>query len=229
MASPNSVIKKFVKVVNENTTEPVTEEDLPIEFYELKELARRKVLLRSSVRTDAILYFVVNSFLLALNLFVDFDHITVIYDVWAIWPIFAWSIFLLVHFIIYISDDLPDYRVKMLLIDGAIVLSVNPFLIYINYLANYYAELALISRYTPRLWWPWTGIISIIFFLVHAYFVYYVKDDEKLEKSIKREIMRITKKEGIDLKNIVKFREQMKDVEIETQQPSADKSIEKSK
>jgi len=200
MADSKKVVEKFVNMLN-NTPETADDNtpDLPIEYYELRELAKRRVLLKSSVKAHVVIYCIVNTFLLILNIWVDIwgQQDKTILDVWAIIVMMAWAILLCVHWTVYKTDHWSNYGKKMFMVDVAIMVSLNPFLIYMNYYMNYVTLEGI--HYTPRIWWPWILVICIIVICIHYYLAFYIRSDKRLDKYIKNEMVSLTKEKGFDI------------------------------
>ena len=108
MVAP-SIVKKIVESINNPSND--ASENLPIEFYELREMAKRRVLLRDSVKMDATVYFIANAFLILLNILLKPIHS--IFDLWALWFAIPWGVFLWIHLWVYLTDTEPNYRKKM--------------------------------------------------------------------------------------------------------------------
>ncbi len=83
----SSIIKRLVKEVNKNEDEEssIEEEDIPIEHLELAEIARKRVLIKSTLKSHTIIYLLTNTLLILINLnvFEELIHINDITDFWA--------------------------------------------------------------------------------------------------------------------------------------------------
>jgi cation transport ATPase len=200
MADSRKVAEKFVNILNKSPD--IAEDntpDLPIEYYEIRELAKRRVQLKSSVKAHFVIYCVVNVFLLILNIWVDIwgkSNVS-IFDVWVILVVMAWGILLCVHWTVYKTDQWSNYGKKMFMVDVAVMSSLNPFLIYMNYYMNYVTFEGL--RYTPRIWWPWILVICIIVLCIHYYLAFYIRSDKRLDRNVKNEMAKLTKEKGLNI------------------------------
>jgi hypothetical protein len=118
---------------------------------------------------------------------------TTIYDIWALIPIWSWMIVLWIHFCSYLTYKVSDFRKKMFYFDAAIVVAINPFIIYINNFVNHYAPLLL--NYTATLWWPYIVAISLVVIAIHGYlaFTTTITDEKKLEANIEKEMLKMQK------------------------------------
>ena len=210
MVAP-SIVKKIVESINNPSND--ASENLPIEFYELREMAKRRVLLRDSVKMDATVYFIANAFLILLNILLKPIHS--IFDLWALWFAIPWGVFLWIHLWVYLTDTEPNYRKKMFKIDIAMVIAINPFLIFVNYSINYHN--GTLATFPIGFWWHWTLLLSLIVVIIHYYLISNVKENKKLDDSVQKEIINIAKKEGLDL-NLTKL--QHYDQESKTNQNS---------
>ena len=134
--------QEFLAMVN--NSDQSSEDNLPIEYYELREIAKRRVLLKQAVKAHFLIYLCTNLFLLVLN-FVLYSPSN-IFEIWALIPIGAWGI-LWIHLWVLLTDQIPDFRRKMFLINVAIIIIVIPFIIYMNYWANWANTFAQFSHY----------------------------------------------------------------------------------
>ena len=194
MASP-SIVKKFLAMVN--NSDQSSEDNLPIEYYELREIAKRRVLLKQAVKAHFLIYLCTNLFLLVLN-FVLYSPSN-IFEIWALIPIGAWGIALWIHLWVLLTDQIPDFRRKMFLINVAIIIIVIPFIIYMNYWANWANTFAQFSHYREMIWWPYILTACLIELAVHAYLSRTVPNEPKLDKSIEKEMEKLQKSRKISI------------------------------
>jgi len=64
----SSIIKRLVKEVNKKEDDSSVEEDIPIEHLELAEIARKRVLIKSTLKSHIIIYLLTNTLLILINL-----------------------------------------------------------------------------------------------------------------------------------------------------------------
>ena len=79
MAKRRLIRRLVEEIKHEDLTE---EENLPLEYYELKELAKTRVLLKGSLKIHAIIYLFLNVFVIILNLFAISTTIVHFFDLW---------------------------------------------------------------------------------------------------------------------------------------------------
>ena len=64
----SSIIRRLVKEVNKKEEDSSVEEDIPIEHLELAEIARKRVLIKSTLKSHIIIYLLTNTLLILINL-----------------------------------------------------------------------------------------------------------------------------------------------------------------
>ncbi len=182
----SSIIRRLVKEVNKSETDSSTEDDVPIEHLELAEIAKRRVLIKSTLKSHFIIYLLTNTLLILINLNVFEDPIPIdkITDFWAAWSILIWGIFLIAHAMIVVTMDINDYEKRVFIITTVLNIAIGGLLIYINYLTNY-----LIDINTN--WWIYVFTFLGFFIIAHAWVVFRESDKTKLEKKIRKEMEKL--------------------------------------
>ncbi|MHA1476107.1 MAG: 2TM domain-containing protein [Promethearchaeota archaeon] len=182
----SSIIRRLVKEVNKKEDDSSVEEDIPIEHLELAEIARKRVLIKSTLKSHIIIYLLTNTLLILINLNVFEDPIPIneITDFWAAWPILIWAVALIAHAMIVITININDYDKRVFVITTAMNIAIGGLLVYINYVSNY-----LININTN--WWVYVFTFLGFFIIVHAWVVFRDSDKTKLEKKIRREFEKL--------------------------------------
>ncbi len=182
----SSIIKRLVKEVNKKEDDSSVEEDIPIEHLELAEIARKRVLIKSTLKSHIIIYLLTNTLLILINLNVFEDPIPIneITDFWAAWPILIWAVALIAHAMIVITININDYDKRVFVITTAMNIAIGGLLVYINYVSNY-----LININTN--WWVYVFTFLGFFIIVHAWVVFRNSDKTKLEKKIRKEFEKL--------------------------------------
>jgi len=177
-----------VKEVNkgEDDESSIEEEDIPIEHLELAEIARKRVLIKSTLKSHTIIYLLTNTLLILINLnvFEDLIHINDITDFWVAWPILIWGVGLIAHAMIVITMNINDYDQRVFVITTVMNIAIGGLLVYINYLTNY-----LIDINTN--WWIYVFTFLGFFIIVYAWLVFRDSDKTKLEKKIRKEFEKL--------------------------------------
>jgi hypothetical protein len=192
----SSIIRRLVKEVNKKEDDSSVEEDIPIEHLELAEIARKRVLIKSTFKSHIIIYLLTNTLLILINLNVFEPPIIPIDDIvdfWAAWPILIWGIGLIAHATIVITINIIDYDKRVFVITTVMNIAIGGLLVYINYLTNY-----LIDINTN--WWIYVFTFLGFFIIVHAWLVFRDSDKSKLEKKIRKEYEKL--KELEEKKNL---------------------------
>ena len=183
----SSIIRRLVKEVNKKEDDSSVEEDIPIEHLELAEIARKRVLIKSTFKSHIIIYLLTNTLLILINLNVFEPPIIPIDDIvdfWAAWPILIWGIGLIAHATIVITINIIDYDKRVFVITTVMNVAIGGLLVYINYLTNY-----LIDINTN--WWIYVFTFLGFFIIVHAWLVFRDSDKTKLEKKIRKEFEKL--------------------------------------
>jgi len=182
----SSIIRRLVKEVNKKEDGSSVEEDIPIEHLELAEIARKRVLIKSTLKSHIIIYLLTNTLLILINLnvFEDLIPINEITDFWAAWPIMVWGIGLIAHATIVITINIIDYDKRVFVITTVMNVAIGGLLVHINYLTNY-----LIDINTN--WWIYVFTFLGFFIIVHAWLVFRDSDKTKLEKKIRKEFEKL--------------------------------------
>ena len=179
----SSIIKRLVKEVNKSEDDSsVVEEDIPIEHLELAEIARNRVLIKSTLKSHTIIYLLTNTLLILINLNVFENPIPIneITDFWAAWPILIWGVALIAHATIVFTININDYDKRVFVITTVMNIAIGGLLVYINYLTNYLNDINMI-------WWVYVFTFLGFFIIAHAWVVFRDSDKTKLEKKIRKE------------------------------------------
>jgi len=163
------------------------DEDMDLEFYELREEAVKRVAIKSSVKIHLVVWAVINIFLVFLNLLLTNFHVTGISDFWAFWTICGWGFGLYVHSTVWLTLNVKNLGKKMfyihILVGGGLIV----FLMAINLLTM-----------PTYLWFGWVVGAEIALILLH-YYISFISTGHRLEQAIKQEIeflkQRITKEQ----------------------------------
>ena len=96
-----SLIKRLVREVKD--VEPFPAENLPIEEYEIQELARTRVILKYSIKVHLLVFVCVNILLMTINIFTTLNTNGKIIEFWALWVIIGWGFLLWMHILLGLS------------------------------------------------------------------------------------------------------------------------------
>jgi len=182
------IVKRLVKEIDD-IVEEEEEENYPIEYYELQELAKIRVLLKSSFKTHFFIYFMVNGLIVGLNVLGTDAVIESIFDVWALWVITAWGLILWIHSSIIVTLQISNLEHKIFAITSIIIFYIGWFLVFVNYFVNHATDSTLI-------WWPWPAVAFVIFIAGYAWIVFYSENRGKLNVRISREMNKMWQKQG---------------------------------
>ena len=178
-----ALIKRLVKEVKDVVPSP--DENLPIEEYEIQELARTRVILKYSIKMHLLIYICVNVLLVTINVFATLNTDRTIMDFWALWAIIGWGFLLWMHILLGFSIYFKKLENRIFFITSLGLLYVNCLLILINYLTIYLAH-------SEFLWWPWSTGGIFIFIGAYAFIVFETDDAKKMEARVKKELIKIT-------------------------------------
>ncbi len=183
----SSIIKRLVKEVSKSEDDSsVVEDDIPIEHLELAEIARKRVLIKSTLKSHTIIYLLTNTLLILINLnvFEGLIPINEITDFWAAWPMLIWGVALIAHAMIVITININDYDKRVFVITTVMNIAIGGLLVYINYLSNYLNDININ-------WWVYVFTFLGFFIIVHAWVVFRDSDKTKLEKKIRKEFEKL--------------------------------------
>ena len=174
------IVKRLVEEIGEVDTS--SDEDVPLEYLEMREVAKARVILKSSVRGHSLIYGLVNVFLIFLNFFGDPNPINHFFEIWSVWVILGWGLLLWTHsVIIWGVLSVKNVDRKIFAIIALILGYMGLLLIFTNYIVIYYSD-------TDFLWWPWTsGGIGLIIGS-YGYIVYEIDESSKKKQKIDREL-----------------------------------------
>jgi len=164
-------------------TDSQVEDDLDLEFYELRDEAVKRVALKRSVQIHFAVWAVLNIFLVALNLtLVNFRPMT-LNDFWTFWTLFCWGFGLYVHATVWFTIDVQGIGKRMFFIHCLIALGLIPLLASINLLT------------TPAYHWFWWVLGGELAFLFIQYYITFISTGpNRLESAIQREIELLRKR-----------------------------------
>ncbi|UYP46623.1 hypothetical protein NEF87_002908 [Candidatus Lokiarchaeum ossiferum] len=201
------LIKRLVDEIDHD--DPEDEENLPLEYYELKELAKTRVLLKGSLKVHAIIYLFINVFIAIINLFaVSTPANFGFYDLWCIWAILGWGLILWAHAAIVLTINIMNLEQRIFSITISIGGYILGFLVYVNYYVNHITESSMI-------WWPWVTVGGILIAAAYAYIVFENDDTSKMERRI-----------GIEIEKM-KMEEKLKQGKLEAKKERKEKNIDK--
>ncbi|MHA1584904.1 MAG: 2TM domain-containing protein [Promethearchaeota archaeon] len=179
-----NLIKRLVKEVEMDVD---SEEDHPIEYYEMQELAKTHVILKVSLQIHALIYIILNILLILGNLYYrDRNQPLNLSTFWALWVIISWGFILWAHLVIVVSINTID-RIETIIfvIISLIFLYIIVLLIYLN--------IYLISTQDYNVvWWPFSTIGLIFLILILWYAFSKTGDQKRFKKAISKEIDRIS-------------------------------------
>ncbi len=162
--------------MKENAPPAGQEEDMDLEFYELRDEAVKRVAIKTSVKIHLAVWAVVNIFLVILDLYLANFQITSITDFWAFWTIFPWGFGLYVHATAWFTLDVKKVGKKMFFLHFLIGAGLIPFLAVVN--------LVTIPTY---LWFWWVLGGEVAFILLH-YYITFISTKPRVDQAIMREI-----------------------------------------
>jgi hypothetical protein len=174
------IVKRLVEEIGEIDTSK--DDDVPLEYLEMREVAKARVILKSSVKAHSLIYGLVNIFLLFTNFFADPNPINHFFEVWSVWVILGWGLLLWTHFVVIWGIlSVKHVDKKIFVIISLILGYIALLLIYTNYIVIHYSN-------TDFLWWYWAagGIALIIG--SYAYIVYEIDESSKKKRQIDREL-----------------------------------------
>ena len=179
-----SIIKRLVKEVDMNVD---SEEDHPIEYYEMQELAKTHVLLKVSAQIHVLIYIIINILLILGNIFYrDKSQPLTLISFWALWVIIAWGFILWAHGVIVIAiNSIEKIELMIFTIISLIFIYIIALLIYLN--------IYLVSTQDYNvIWWPFstTGLIFLILILWYVFSK--TGDQKRFKKAISKEIDRLS-------------------------------------
>lgn len=173
------IVKRLVKEIGAEPNEE--DENLPIEYYELREIAKTRVLLKSSFKTHLFIYGLVNIFLIVLNLWGGFHPIDSFTDLWSLWSVLGWGLILVAHGIILATYTITNLEYRIFVITSVIAFYIAGFLVFVNFFAIAVTE-------SERLWWYWPIIAIFLFVAGYAWIVFYSENKEKFNSRISQEM-----------------------------------------
>lgn len=176
-----ALIKRLVREVKD--VEPAPDENLPIEEYEIRELARTRVILKYSIKVHLFTYVCVNVLLVTINLF-TMNPENSFMAFWGLWVILCWGFLLWMHILLGLSIYFKKLENRIFFITSLTMFYLSFLLIFVNYLTIYLAS-------SEFLWWPWSTGALIIFIAVYAYIVFETDDQAKVEIRVKKELVKI--------------------------------------
>ncbi len=191
MASKN-LIDKLVKMVEKDKLLEKQKyhdsEDRPLEFYELREFAKKRVLLKKTYKIHLLVYLIINGFLFYINWRELEDPRSSILHFWAYFPLIIWGIFLWVHGIYMVTNNVrflmgTSLQKKIFIIVSLTMLYLALLTPFINHLINYYSD-------SSGMWWHYVDILIGVFVIVYWYAIREI-DEDKLQEKLDEEIDKI--------------------------------------
>jgi len=176
-----ALIKRLVREVKD--VEPAPDENLPIEEYEIRELARTRVILKYSIKVHLFTYVCVNVLLVTINLF-TMNPQNSFMEFWGLWVILSWGFLLWIHILLGLSIYFKKLENRIFFITSLTLFYLSFLLIFVNYLTIFLAN-------GEFLWWPWSTGALFIFIAVYAYIVFETDDQTKVKIRVKKELTKI--------------------------------------
>ena len=198
----NSIIKHLVEELPSD--EASTEEDIPIEFYEMEELALERVMIRSAFRIHLVIYVIFNIGFFCINLSQFNWYVKSIYDLWTLWILSSWGMAVWTHGWVVKTKKIPKYQHRMFVIITNMLIYLLSYLIFINYFGTFYGMGITI------IWWPYTIPFIVGFIIVRAYFAFYQDNEQKIKAQVIIEIEKMKEEYELEIEKMTKFVEQMK-------------------
>jgi len=152
------------------------EEDVDLEFYELRDEALKRWAIKSSVKIHFVVWAVINTFLVVLNLFVVNLQVTGLGDFWAFWTLCGWGFGLYVHATVWFTLNVKDLSKKVFLIHVFMGVGLIPFLAAVNLLT------------TPTYQWFWWVLVGELALIVLHYYITFISTSKQVEQAILREM-----------------------------------------
>ena len=175
------IVKRLVKELSQHEEEDHEDKNLPIEYYELREIAKGRVLMKSSFKTHLFIYLLVNIFLIILNFLGGWQPLESFVYIWCLWSILGWGLILLAHGIILVTMNVPNLEYRIYIIVSVILLYIGGFLVYVNY------YIIVIDENHP-VWWYWPAIAIGLFIAGYAWIVFYSENKDKFYTRVSEEM-----------------------------------------
>lgn len=184
------IVKRLIKEIGDLDTS--NDENLPIEYYEMRDYAKTRVLLKSSINIHLLIFILINIFLILTNIFLDPKPIRNFFELWGFWVLLGWGFLLWAHYVIVKGImDIEDIDKKIFAIISLILLYIAGILVFTNYITNYYSN-------NEFIWWHWAvGAIGLIIG-IYAYVVYQTDERGSLKNRINKEMELMKSKALID-------------------------------
>ena len=152
------------------------EDDLNLDFYELRDEATKRVFIKRSVQIHFAALAVINTFLVILNLsLLNFQPATW-GEIWVFWTLFCWGYGLYVHATVWFTINVQDVGKRIFFIHCLIAIGLIPLLAAINLLT------------TPGYYWFWWVLGGEIAFIILHYFITFISAGTSLDNAIRNEI-----------------------------------------
>lgn len=195
----SSIVKRLIQEIDDEDIS--ASEDLPIEYYEMRELAKKRVIMRSAFRTHLIIFFLVNSFLITVNYFEQDIPITTFNDLWSVWVLSIWGLPLWSHFWSIKTQTITDDRQRIFILTFFMNVYLASFFISLNYFGTRYIN------DSSDLWWPWAVGFQLVFTLINAYFTFVKTNDAQLDEQVEEELIKMKGEFEFQLRLIQKMEE----------------------
>ncbi len=165
--------------VRENAPPQGADEDMDLEFYELRDEAIKRVAIKTSVKIHFAVWAVLNIFLVILNLVLANFAFTSIADFWTFWTLFAWGFGLYVHATAWFTLNVKNLAKRIFFIHFLIGAGLIPFLAAVNLLTM-----------PTYLWFWWVLGGELAFILLH-YWITFISTRPRVDRAITREIEKL--------------------------------------
>ncbi len=175
------IVKRLVKEINQPDEDDIGERNLPLEYYELRELAKARVLLKSSFKSHLFIYILVNIFLIILNFLGGLHPLESFVYIWCLWSILGWGLILLAHGMILVAMNIANLEYRIFIIVSVLLIYIIGFLAYINYFIIEINEI-------HQVWWYWPAIAIALFIAGYAWIVFYSENKDKFYTRVSAEM-----------------------------------------
>ncbi|MHA1673208.1 MAG: 2TM domain-containing protein [Promethearchaeota archaeon] len=175
------IVERLVNEISQPDEDELGERNLPLEYYELRELAKARVLLKSSFKSHLFIYGLVNIFLIILNFLGGLQPLDSFTYIWSLWSILGWGLILLAHGMILVAMNIPNLEYRIFIIVSVILIYIIGFLAYINYYI-------IVKDESHQVWWYWPGIAIILFIAGYAWIVFYSENKDRFYTRVSAEM-----------------------------------------
>ncbi|MHA1518666.1 MAG: 2TM domain-containing protein [Promethearchaeota archaeon] len=187
------IVERLVNEITQHDENDLGDKNLPLEYYELRELAKARVLLKSSFKSHLFIYGLVNIFLVILNFLGGLQPLDSFIYIWSLWSILGWGLILLAHGMILVAMNIPNLEYRIFVIVSVLLIYIIGFLAYVNYYI-------IVIDETHTVWWYWPAIAIALFVAGYAWIVFYSENKDKFYTRVSAEMehLKANKKKNKD-------------------------------